>query len=48
MQNFGGEASWKISAWKIKKTMGESNIKVYVTEVGGEDGRWMELAQDCV
>jgi hypothetical protein len=45
MQNLGAESSWKGVALK---TGNRPNIKKGHREVGYQDGRWMELAQDLV
>jgi hypothetical protein len=39
-QSFCGETSWETST--------EHNIKMDLRETGCEDGRWMEIAHDCV
>jgi hypothetical protein len=44
IQNFCGETC-KTAAWK---TRWEENITTDLREIGCEDGRWMELAQDRV
>jgi hypothetical protein len=41
------ETSWKSSTSKNEKEM-VGNSKIGVREIGCEDGRWMELAQDHV
>jgi hypothetical protein len=46
MQNFGDVDSWKAATWKIKeKKRLKDNIKIDLTEIGCEDGRWMEVQQ---
>jgi hypothetical protein len=46
VQNFGVEASWKISTWKMRIWEGINAKDLGVA--GCEDQRWMELAQDYV
>jgi hypothetical protein len=41
------ETAWKTTTWTTLKEMGD-NVKMDFREIGCEDERWMELAQDRV
>jgi hypothetical protein len=48
IHNFCGNISWIVALGRLRKRL-EDNIKVMLpTEVGCEDGRWMELTLDCL
>jgi hypothetical protein len=45
VHNFGGEPLVKQPPGMLRR---QDNIDRDVSEVGCEDGRWMELVQECV
>jgi hypothetical protein len=49
MQNFGIEASWNgKQLLRRPRRRWVATIKMALAETGYEDGKWMEVGQDCI